>query len=186
MKTKFFVLFLLGLALTRCSSLSGGSGAGDKKLFSPVYYGVAVIQPAKGEKAAGVLKFSESFGTVKVEGQFEGLDKNSKHAIHIHEFGDCTAADFVSAGGHYNPAGHAHGAPDGEVRHIGDLGNLETNGKGQARLKMTVSEMSINGSINPVLGRSVVVHKNHDDFLSQPAGGAGPRIACGVIGASAK
>jgi Cu-Zn family superoxide dismutase len=151
-----------------------------------VYYARAVLLPTKGSQTVGQIWFSEAFGKVKVEGQITGLDPNSKHGIHIHEFGDCTAPDATSAGGHYNPQSHQHGAPDAEMRHVGDLGNLVTDKKGNATLALELTNASINGALNPIIGRSVIVHKNPDDLISQPTGGAGARIACGVIGASTK
>ncbi|MCB0350780.1 MAG: superoxide dismutase family protein [Bdellovibrionales bacterium] len=168
---------------------SGCAGVGHKsneKAVSPVYYAVAVIQPTKGSKTSGQVNFAEAFGKVKVIIELSGLDKNSKHGFHIHEFGDCTAADASSAGGHYNPEGVAHGSRESEEHHVGDLGNVVTDSKGRARLTLEVPNMSINGHIHPILGRGVIVHKDVDDFISQPTGGAGARIGCGVIGASAK
>jgi Cu-Zn family superoxide dismutase len=183
MKSAFLILIGAGLA----SGLSGCATHGKSKQGQiTVYYARAVLQPTKGSQTSGQLWFSEAFGKVKVEAQVAGLDPNSTHGIHIHEYGDCTAPDASSAGGHYNPQAHQHGAPDSEARHVGDLGNLKTDKKGNATLSLEITNASINGTLNPIIGRAVIVHKNPDDLISQPTGGAGPRIACGVIGASTK
>lgn len=143
---------------------------------------VAVLQPTKGNQTTGVIHFqSVSDGKVRVTATVEGLAPNSVHAIHIHEFGDCTAPDATSAGGHYNPEGHSHALPDKKERHAGDLGNLQADAQGKASLDLTVDNITVNGSKNPIVGRGVIVHEKQDDG-SQPVGNAGGRIACGVIG----
>jgi superoxide dismutase, Cu-Zn family len=109
---------------------------------------------------------------------------NSKHGFHIHEYGDCIAPDGASAGGHYNPDKNTHGAPENETHHAGDLGNLITDAKGNAKATFEVKGISINSGHNPILGRGIIIHKNGDDMVSQPTGGAGARIGCGVIGAA--
>jgi Cu-Zn family superoxide dismutase len=143
---------------------------------------VAVLHPTKGNQAIGTVHFQAVEGAkVRVTATVEGLAPNSVHAIHIHEFGDCTAPDATSAGGHYNPEGHPHALPDKKERHAGDLGNLQADAQGKATLNLTVDNITINGSKNPIVGRGVIVHEKMDDG-SQPVGNAGGRIACGVIG----
>src|SRR5436190_23678353 len=143
---------------------------------------VAVLHPTNGNQATGTIHFqSVGDGKVRVITTVEGLAPNSVHAIHIHEFGDCTAPDATSAGGHYNPEGHPHALPDKKERHAGDLGNLQADAQGKASLDLTVDNITINGSKNPIVGRGVIVHEKEDDG-SQPVGNAGGRIACGVIG----
>ncbi|PYK48020.1 MAG: superoxide dismutase family protein [Verrucomicrobia bacterium] len=143
---------------------------------------VAVLHPTKGNQATGIIHFQPvSDGKVRVTATVENLAPNSVHAIHIHEFGDCTAPDATSAGGHYNPEGHPHALPDKKERHAGDLGNLQADAQGKATLDLTVDNITINGSKNPVVGRGVIVHEKKDDG-SQPVGNAGGRISCGVIG----
>ena len=91
--------------------------------------------------------------------------------------GTC-ADDGTSAGGHYNPDGHDHGGLDSKDRHAGDLGNIDANAQGVAKVNIQATGLDI----HHVLGRSVVVHADADDFKSQPSGNAGPRVALGVIG----
>ena len=143
---------------------------------------VAVLYPTAGNKTTGIIRFeSTADGKIHVTGTVEGLNPNSEQAIHIHEFGDCTAPDASSAGGHYNPEGHQHGLPIQAMRHAGDLGNLKSDANGVAHLDLTVDHITINGSQNPIIGRGVIVHSKLDDG-GQPAGNAGDRAACGVIG----
>lgn len=143
---------------------------------------VVVLHHTQGNQAEGVIRF-EPVGEkqVRVSGTVEGLTPNSVHAIHIHQFGDCTSPDGSSAGGHYNPEGHQHALLDKAERHAGDLGNLQADAQGKAILNIVVDTITINGSKNPIIGRGVIVHEKADDG-GQPTGNAGGRIACGVIG----
>lgn len=149
----------------------------------PVTAAIAVMHPTQGNKTSGTVRFTQEGGNkVKVVADIQGLQPNSKHGFHIHEFGDCSAPDATSAGGHYNPEGHAHAGPDAKERHAGDLGNLEANAQGNAHLEITLDNLTITGQRNPIIGRGVIIHAKADDLKSQPTGDAGGRIACGVIG----
>ncbi|KKA30982.1 hypothetical protein TD95_001335 [Thielaviopsis punctulata] len=118
-----------------------------------------------------------------------GQDANAKRGMHIHTFGDNTNG-CTSAGPHFNPHGKTHGAPSDEARHVGDLGNIETDANGVAKGTITDSLVKLIGP-QSVLGRTVVVHAGTDDLgkgeneESLKTGNAGPRPACGVIGISA-
>jgi Cu-Zn family superoxide dismutase len=143
---------------------------------------VAVLSPTEGNQAAGVVTFkSAGKGKVEIKANLTGLTPNSKHAIHIHQYGDLTSKDGKSAGDHYNPLGHEHGLPDKKIRHAGDFGNLETDANGNATFLLVVDNISLAGRLSPIIGRSVVVHAKPDDG-SQPSGNAGDRITVGVIG----
>jgi Cu-Zn family superoxide dismutase len=155
--------------------------AAHAQAWSAVKQVVAVLHPASGSKCKGKVVFTQEGAKVKVVAHIEGLNPGQKHAMHIHEFGDCSAADGSSAGGHYNPEKHAHGLPNTTQRHAGDLGNLEADSSGNAHLEITVDNISVAGLKNPIVGRGVIVHAKADDG-GQPVGNAGGRIACGVIG----
>ena len=143
---------------------------------------VAVLSPTEGNQTTGVVTFkSVDRGQVEIDAQLTGLPPNSKHAIHIHQYGDLTSKDGKSAGDHYNPMHHPHALPDKENRHAGDFGNLESDQSGNANFKLTVDNISLAGRLNPIIGRGVVVHAKPDDG-SQPTGNAGDRLAVGVIG----
>jgi len=143
---------------------------------------VARVYPTDGNHAAGVVRFTAIPGGLHIVAELTGLTPNGMHAFHVHQFGDATSADGTSAGGHYNPANHPHGAPDPSMHHAGDLGNVQADANGNAHHVMDVMGLSISGPMNAVVGRSVILHAGHDDFTTQPTGNAGGRIGCGVIG----
>ena len=148
----------------------------------PVTKAVAVLNPTQGNSVTGKVVFTKVDGGVKVSVNVTGL-KQGPHGFHIHEFGDCSAADATSAGGHFNPGGEPHAGPKDAQRHTGDLGNIEANKDGVATLEYVDARASFEGA-NSVLGRGVIVHEKADDFKTQPTGNAGARLACGVIGAA--
>jgi Cu-Zn family superoxide dismutase len=151
-----------------------------KAAVGPVIRAVAVLHPAKDGKVEGTLTFTREGTGMKVSGRISGLAAGT-HGFHIHEFGDCSAADFSSAGGHYNPTGHQHSGPADAKRHIGDMGNIEAGADGVATVDYTDERLRFEGA-HGILGRGVIVHANPDDFKTQPTGNAGGRVACGVIG----
>ncbi len=144
---------------------------------------VAVVRPTEGNTANGIVRFEQTGeSSVKVTADLKGLPPSKTLGFHIHEFGDLSAPDGTSAGGHYNPEGHLHAGPDAPLHHAGDLGNIESDPQGNAHKEVTVQGISISGPRNPIVGRSVIVHAGEDDLKSQPTGNAGARIAGGVIG----
>jgi superoxide dismutase, Cu-Zn family len=140
----------------------------------------AVLIPTEGNNVRGLVTFTQAGSGVKVAAHIEGLTPG-KHGFHIHEFGDCSSKDGSSAGGHFNPAGAPHAAPEAPQRHAGDMGNIEADQSGVANLEYVdpVAKLSSHGAI---IGRGVIVHANPDDLKTQPTGNAGGRLACGVIG----
>ncbi len=128
----------------------------------------------------GTVTFTKANDTVQVVADVTGLTPG-KHGFHIHEFGDCSATDATSAGGHFNPTHKPHGAPDAAERHVGDLGNLEADASGKAHLEWKDKMLKLSGQ-NCILGLAEIVHEKEDDLKSQPVGNAGGRVACGVIG----
>ncbi len=163
------------------SSHAADAHASHSSAWAAVKKAVAVLHPTQGNKTHGKITFTQEGDTVKIVAHVEGLIPGQKHAFHIHQFGDCSAADATSVGGHYNPDNHAHGLPEPAARHAGDLGNLQANDKGVAHYEVTITNASIAGLKNPIVGRGVIVHAKPDDG-GQPVGNAGARIACGVIG----
>ncbi len=157
--------------------------AHHESMWESVNTAVAVLYPTKGNSASGTLTFTKTGDTsVHIHGTITGLEPNSTHAFHIHEFGDASSADGMSAGGHYNPEHHQHGGPNSPEHHAGDLGNVTADGSGTVTIDIDAEGLSIAGMKDPVIGRSVVLHAKPDDLTSQPAGNAGARIAVGVIG----
>lgn len=146
-------------------------------------YTVTVSMSAKSEStAAGHIKLKEKDGMVKMQVEMNGLAPG-KHAIHIHEKGDCSADDGKSAGGHWNPKGHDHGKWGEDVYHMGDIGNLVANDKGEVSYEFETDKWCLNceDTTKNIIGKSFIVHGGADDFKSQPSGAAGARVACGVI-----
>ena len=143
---------------------------------------VAVLHPTQGNHVNGTVSFSRTKNGVNIEADIMGLSAG-KHGFHIHEFGDCTAPDGTSAGGHFNPENQPHAGPDQAERHVGDLGNIEADNNGNAHYERTDTQLKFDGR-DSIIGRGVIVHAGEDDLVSQPSGNAGPRVACGVIGAA--
>lgn len=105
-----------------------------------------------------------------------------KHGFHVHEKGDCSADDFTSAGGHFDPRGHEHGLPEeDDPRHLGDLGNVEVPETGKLKVEIVREGATLEKDAdNSFLGRALILHAKADDG-GQPTGNAGARIACGEI-----
>ena len=141
---------------------------------------VAVLSPTKGHDISGTVTFTKVEGGVKIVADVAGLTPG-KHGFHIHEFGDCSAPDAMSTGGHFNPHHMEHGAPESSERHAGDFGNLESDESGKAHYERIDTTISLVGA-DSIIGHAVIVHEKVDDLKTQPTGNAGVRVACGVIG----
>jgi Cu-Zn family superoxide dismutase len=128
----------------------------------------------------GTVTFEKVDGGVKITAHITGLTPG-KHGFHVHEYGDCSAPDFTSAGPHFMAPGESHGAPTDSTSHQGDMGNLVADADGVAHLEWVDPHMSLDGP-HSILGRSVILHEKEDDLTTQPTGNSGGRIACGVIG----
>jgi len=140
---------------------------------------MAELMDAAGN-VVGDVKFSAESDGVHVEANVEGATPGM-HGIHIHEFGECVAPDFKSAGGHFNPAGVDHACPPTSPRHAGDLGNIEVAEDGTGSLSLVVSNISLEGGDTMIVGHAMILHAGTDDCVTQPTGDAGGRFACGVI-----
>jgi Cu-Zn family superoxide dismutase len=187
-KTNLLTVFLTGSALccgsasfVRAADAHQHGEAAHAQAWASVKQAVAVLHSSSGSKVSGQVRFTQEGNAVKITALLEGLTPGQKHAMHIHEFGDCSAPDATSAGSHYNPEKHPHGLPEANQRHAGDLGNVQADAQGKAKYEISVNNMTIAGTKNPIIGRAVIVHAKPDDG-SQPVGNAGGRIACGVIG----
>jgi Cu-Zn family superoxide dismutase len=159
----------------------------EAKMASDLKQGVtfaeATLAPKSGSKVSGTVVFSRVQNAVQVIASITG-GTPGKHGIHIHEKGDCSAADASSAGGHFNPTGAPHAGPTAQARHVGDLGNITVKEDGVGYLTLDVPTLNGFTDWNAIVGKAVVVHAKGDDEKSQPAGAAGDRIACGVIQAA--
>ena len=167
---------IIGLALALAASCLGCSE--DEPTASEATQASAVINPTEGNQAQGMVEFTQEADGVRVIANLTGLTEGD-HGFHIHEKGDCSAADGTSAGGHFNPENKNHGAPDAAERHVGDLGNITAADSGQATYNRLDTHLELNGT-NSIIGLAVIVHALPDDF-SQPTGAAGDRVGCGVV-----
>ncbi|KAI9788747.1 MAG: Superoxide dismutase [Cu-Zn] [Peltula sp. TS41687] len=142
-------------------------------------------------KVSGTVTFEQPSETAptKITYHISGNDPNAKRGWHIHQFGDNTNG-CTSAGPHFNPFSTTHGAPEDEVRHVGDLGNLNTDDNGVAKGSFEDKFVKLIGP-ESVVGRTLVIHAGIDDLgrtnhpESKKTGNAGARPACGVIGIAA-
>jgi Cu-Zn family superoxide dismutase len=176
-------LALAGTGITACGGGSDAAPAGtDVPLPARIgNVATAELRPANASGVSGTVVFSELDNRMRIEASVMGLSEGL-HGIHIHQNGDCSAADASSAGGHWAPDGNPHGAPTDPPgqHHAGDLGNLSAGADGKAMLVLEDPELALAGD-HGVVGHSVIVHAGADDLKSQPSGNSGQRIACGVI-----
>lgn len=141
---------------------------------------VAVLSPTQGNDAKGRVEITAASPkglTLKV--RLSGLHPG-EHGFHVHTIGDCSAPDASSAGGHFNPTEMPHSGRDSVKHHVGDLGNLEADDDGKVDTRLVFESLQLTGETG-ILGRALIVHRDPDDFETQPSGNAGPRVACGVI-----
>lgn len=165
------LLMLAVATLAGCGMLGIGGGPSA----------TANLQPTKGNKTAGTIKFTQSGDKVRVAGEVTGLRPNQEHGFHIHEAGDCSSGDGMSTKGHYNPQGKPHGNPGSGNRHAGDMLALKADANGKAKVDATLDIITVSPGPTSVVGKGLIVHAQPDDYKTQPTGNAGARIACAVI-----
>lgn len=143
----------------------------------------AELEATRGNDVKGTVRFMQTGAdTVLVTAQITGLKPNSEHGFHIHEKGDCSSGDGMSAGGHFNPTGSPHGKYGSDPHHGGDLPSLLADASGVARINTEIKGVNLtDGKANNIVGRGLIVHADADDFKTQPTGNAGARLACAVI-----
>ena len=144
----------------------------------------ATLESRSGSSVTGTVSFQSAGQKVRVEASVTGLTPG-EHGFHVHEAGDCSAADATSAKGHFNPATKAHGHHGSAERHAGDMPNLVADSSGKATLSVELDTLSLTEGPTGILNRSVVIHADPDDYKTQPAGNSGKRVACGVIRSAA-
>ena len=189
--------------LLLCAAVAAAGCAGDKQQSAPASKAAApearaparespgfgpgpvqaraTLEPTKGNATRGSVSLVQRADKVFVTVDISGLKPNAEHGFHVHEKGDCSSGDGMSAGGHYNPGGKPHGHFGGGERHVGDMPNLKADAAGNARVTFDVIGMSIGSPPADIVGKGLIVHRDPDDYKSQPAGNAGPRLACAVI-----
>ena len=171
MKTVLLLCATLATLATLVSCALDGPPAGPSA--------TARLQSKSGSTVSGSITFTQVGDNVRVTGNVSGHSRGPK-GFHIHEKGDCSSADGMSSGGHFNPAKSKHGAPG--AGHAGDFGNIVFDDYGAATINMTVSGITVNKTAaNGIIGRAVIIHAQSDDLKTDPTGNAGGRVACGVI-----
>jgi Cu-Zn family superoxide dismutase len=141
----------------------------------------AGLAATKGNKTVGEVTFEQVGDKVRVVAQVINLKPNQEHGFHIHEVGDCSSGDGMSAKGHFNPHSKPHGPQGTAERHAGDLPSLRANQQGRAKIDVELEMITLTPGPANIIGRALIVHADPDDFKTQPTGNAGARIACGVI-----
>ena len=150
-------------------------------------YAIAVFN----DNIKGTVKFTEDLenNIIKIDLNLSGLKINSKHGFHVHEAGDLTDK-CTSMCAHFNPYGSSHGCPGMKERHVGDLGNIKSNSRGEAKYTFYDNVIKLRGTKCNIIGRGLIIHEDEDDCgqggnsESLKTGNAGKRIACAVIGYS--
>lgn len=150
----------------------------DQIKGQPVTAAFSKIHALKDSRVSGTVTFTKVSGEVRIVADISGLTPG-EHGFHVHEHGSCEG-DGTSAGGHYNPTNHKHGGPDSTERHVGDFGNLVADNDGKAHYDRIDTLISLEGE-HSIVGKSLVIHADLDDFITQPTGNSGARIACGLI-----
>ena len=163
-------LVVLAAALAGCQSIPADAPGAS-----------ASLQPTQGSNASGKVTFHQVGDKVRVVAQVSGLTPGREHGFHIHEAGDCSSGDGMSAKGHFNPLGKPHGPPGTAERHAGDMPSLKADMNGNAALEADLDTITVTPGPTSIIGRGLIVHANPDDYRTQPTGNAGARLACAVI-----
>lgn len=166
--TRNLTLLALAALLAGCATPSGPTAG-------------AQLQPTRGNTTSGDVRFVQRDGKVMVSGEVRGLKPGAEHGFHVHDKGDCSSGDGMSTGGHFNPGGHKHGAHGGGEHHVGDLPSLKADAMGVARFSFESGSIAVGSGQADIVGRGLIVHRDPDDYMTQPTGNAGPRLACAVI-----
>lgn len=163
---------LAGTAIFIGCKASGSKASDEKKI-------TVNLESKSGSTVTGTAEFVEKDGKVTFTAKLHGLEPGV-HAIHIHEKADCSAEDAASAGGHWNPTFKKHGKWGDKEYHKGDIGNFPADVNGEGLITMSTSEWCIGcgDKTKDILGKGLIVHAKADDYVTQPTGDAGGRVAC--------
>jgi len=170
-----------GALVAGCAGMGMGGGSAAPSA-APAGTATATLEATKGNTASGIVTFTQRGNTVAVNAKVTGLKPNAEHGFHVHEKGDCSSGDGMSTGGHFNPGGkpHGHGGAAPE-HHAGDMPNLRADASGNASASFNLTTISVGSGAADVVGKGLIVHRDPDDYKTQPTGNAGPRLACAVI-----
>ena len=163
-------------ALAAAAALAGCSSISDDRQRAS-----AQLQPTKGSKVSGTATFQQSGSKVRVIADVSGLAPGREHGFHVHDAGDCSSGDGMSAKGHFNPYMRPHAHYSSGERHAGDMPALKADDSGRARLDHELDIVTVAPGPASIVGRGLIVHADADDYKTQPTGNAGARLACAVI-----
>jgi len=165
--------FVAVALLAGCETIQSMWSGGEKA--------TANLQPTKGSNVRGTVNFAQSGDKVRVSANITGLRPNGEFGFHIHEAGDCSSGDGMSAKGHFNPYGKPHGQHSSPERHAGDMPSLKSDANGNAAATFDLDIITVAPGPASIVGRGLIVHVQPDDYKTQPTGNAGARSACAVI-----
>ena len=148
------------------------------QLASAAEQASAAMMNANGD-SVGVVTLRETPQGTLLHAKLENLPAGA-HAFHVHAVGVCEPP-FKSAGGHFNPGGAKHGIDNAEGMHVGDMPNIHVPESGALEIEVLNVQLRLDASLFDEDGAAIVIHDGPDDYVTDPAGAAGPRIACGVI-----
>ena len=178
----------LGLVPLSCMAASAFLMAGCQTLMDdkkPII-AIAEIQPTTSAAPAklsptGVVTLTQVEGRkVLLKAMITGLKPFAEHGFHVHAVPDCSG-DGLGTGGHFNPDQHPHGDPAHILRHAGAMFNMKADAQGVATTRQDLDTVMLSAGRYSILDLPIIIHRDPDDYVSQPLGNAGPRVGCGVI-----
>ena len=174
MRMNLLSIGFLGLAAFGCSDDDSSTPAATKTAS-------AQLTSTTGNTATGSVTFTNNGTQTQLTATISGAPASAMLGFHIHMNAAC-GADGMEAGGHWNPESVNHGQWTATPHHLGDIGNVSTDASGAATFNLTTDAWTVGGgATNDVVNHAAVLHAMADDFMTQPTGNAGGRIACGVI-----
>ncbi|MBL8311886.1 MAG: superoxide dismutase family protein [Burkholderiales bacterium] len=163
--------------LLACSSLTGK----EKPLVATAEIRPTTAAISSRVQPTGAVRMTQLTGSkMLVEAEIRGLRPFAEHGFNIQATADCST-DPARPGAHFNPDGNPHNHPDQLIRHAGAMRNLRADSEGVARVREQIDIVTLAPGRYGIDGLAIVVHRDPDDYVSQPVGNAGPRIGCGVV-----